>query len=557
MFPLVFNIEAEKLSITPYISSEWADENLPVESGTTLVPGKSYPSFHYKRTLSYEEYTGTGLYVGKGLPEGDGGLVMTCHFKTNKDLSASNIYVTNEYFNKGGTSFTNYSVYDFTNLKFDKNWLTAVGSPVTFSFYMDSTDPQLSTGRNVDVRLDGLVPASNDQLTAVPGSENRYTYRHTNSNPYVTLALKTDAGFNGEYSVTLTNSDYHSASITNTDIPKTTFEGGTFSNVFKGNGWPTTFSFSIPDSYEMPAGGIDIEIGLTNLVPNDANITEIGGKYYYHVTTKGTKTLNFKTADDREAAVSVEVNGEGFETLTGTQATRSYLNIAAGKITNSVPSGSYPFWNNRNTVNIYTDRSLTQQVASYTTNTNNNKYATNYTAASFASNIVDASTKLYLSMYASAYDRTTYYASTTAEALYNNGGNSTVVFSNALGTKIVSIETTNTYYSTSNRTYTTDDVTVSFSSLTYVASTYVRIADDSTVTISVPSGYHITNISFSYDGDNYRPSYVTASTGSYSGSNPGTWTSANNATTSVVLTMRKRNSYTIDLASISVTVVED
>ena len=60
MFPLVFNIEAEKLSITPYISSEWPDENLPVESGKTLVPNKTYPSFHYKRTLSYEEYTGTG-----------------------------------------------------------------------------------------------------------------------------------------------------------------------------------------------------------------------------------------------------------------------------------------------------------------------------------------------------------------------------------------------------------------------------------------------------------------------------------------------------------------
>jgi len=413
MFPLVFNIEAEKLSITPYISSEWADENLPVESGTTLVPGKSYPSFHYKRTLSYEEYTGTGLYAGKGLPEGDGGLVMTCHFKTNKDLSASNIYVTNEYFNKGGTSFTNYSVYDFTNLKFDKNWLTAVGSPVTFSFYMDSTDPQLSTGRNVDVRLDGLVPASNDQLTAVPGSENRYTYRHTNSNPYVTLALKTDAGFNGEYSVTLTSSDYHSASLAS---PKPYFDNPTFSTVFTGNGWPTTFSFSFPDSYEMPAGGIDIEIGLTNLVPNnDANITESGGKYYYHASTTGTQTLNLKTADNRSAAVSVVLNSDGFETLTGTQATRSNVTIAAQKI--QFNNDSYY----GNTVTCYSDSGYNNSVGSFTGSRTggmgNRRY---YNAAFTFTEVVDADQTIYMRYAEVGWWSTTYYiASATAIDMYN------------------------------------------------------------------------------------------------------------------------------------------
>lgn len=414
MFPLVFNIEAEKLSITPYISSEWADENLPVESGKTLVPNKTYPSFHYKRTLSYEEYTGTGLFAGKGLPNGDGGVVMTCHFKTNKDQSESAIYVTNDYFNKGSTAFTNYHMYDFSNLKFNKNWLTAVGSPVTFSFFMDSTDPQLSLGRNVDVRLDGLVPANNDQLTPVPGFENRYTYRHSNSNPYVTFALKTDTGFNGEYSVSLASSGYHSASITNTDTPKTTFGGGTFSTVFKGNGWPATFSFSIPDSYEMPDGGIDIELGLTNLVPNDANINESGGKYYYHVTTKGTKTLNFKTADNREAAVSVEVNGEGFETLTGTQATRSYVSIDMANIyfTGNRASNYY-----NHTVVCYSDNSYTARVGSFT----GNRYYYGgsyiyYNAAFTFTDVVDATQTIYMRYQDNTYN---YTASATAVDMYN------------------------------------------------------------------------------------------------------------------------------------------
>ena len=215
MFPLVFNIEAEKLSITPYISSEWPDENLPVESGKTLVPNKTYPSFHYKRTLSYEEYTGTGLYAGKGLPNGDGGVVMTCHFKTNKDQSASNIYVTNDYFNEGSTAFTNYHMYDFTKMYFSDMALTSVGTAVTYHFNMDDEDTAYN-GRQIIVTLDGLVPDGTGQLTQVMGSSNRYYYTVTSTSN--TLNLKTESGFNGVYSVKLETSGYHAAERVNSNF---------------------------------------------------------------------------------------------------------------------------------------------------------------------------------------------------------------------------------------------------------------------------------------------------------------------------------------------------
>lgn len=418
MFPLVFNIEAEKLSITPYISSEWADENLPVESGPTLVPDKKYPSFHFKRTLSYDEYSGTGLYLGRGLPDGNGGVVMTCHFKTNKDQSASNIYVSNEYFNKGSTQFTNYHVYNFTNLKFNRNWLTAVGSPVNFSFYMDSSDPQLETGRTVEVRLDGLVPANNDVLTLIPETTNRYTYIHANSNPYVTLALKTENGFNGEYSVDLSSGTaYHSASLTNTDVPKSTFESPTFSTVFSGNGWPATFSFTIPTSYEMPAEGIDIELGLTNLIPtDDSGINKVGGKYYYHVTSTGTKTLNFKTADNRTADVSVELTNQEFEVLTSSQ-TRSNVSIASQRIQFT---GNYNYAYYDNTVTCYSDSGYSTQVGSFTgTRTGtmgNRKY---YNSAFTFTGVVDANQTIYMLYSDTGWWTTNYVASATAINMYN------------------------------------------------------------------------------------------------------------------------------------------
>lgn len=219
MFPLIFNIEAEKLSLTPYIAAGWEEENLPVESGTTLVPNKSYPSFHFKRTLSYEEYTGTGLYAGRGLPDGDGGVVMTCHFKTNKDISASNIYVSNEYFNKGQTAFTNYHMYNFTEMYFSDMRLTSVGTNLTYHFNMDDQDNQ--NNRQIIVTLDGLVPNGSAQLTSVVGTDNKYYYTATNSS--CTLNLKTESGFNGVYSVKLENTDYHPAERVNSDFVQRTF----------------------------------------------------------------------------------------------------------------------------------------------------------------------------------------------------------------------------------------------------------------------------------------------------------------------------------------------
>ena len=82
---------------------------------------------------------------------------------------------------------------------------------------------------------------------------------------------------------------------------------------------------------------------------------------------------------------------------------------------------------------------------------------------------MDANAKLYLSM-RSEYNETTYRATTTAEALYNNGNATTVNFStNQFGTKEVTINTTNANYSTTNRSYTNDDVTVTFSNLSGVS----------------------------------------------------------------------------------------
>ena len=93
-FPLVFKIEAEKLSIYPNSSNDY----MPLEVGTSLVPSKNNAqSYYFIKTLEYSNYS-------SGLND-DGTYTLTSHFLTNKEASGSNVYVYNEYFGLNNTSF--------------------------------------------------------------------------------------------------------------------------------------------------------------------------------------------------------------------------------------------------------------------------------------------------------------------------------------------------------------------------------------------------------------------------------------------------------------------
>ncbi|MBO4657721.1 MAG: hypothetical protein J5639_08120 [Bacteroidales bacterium] len=221
VFPLHFNIESSKLSITPN-TAKYTSENLPVESGYSICEGnESKKSFHYVKTLSYAEYN--------ELPENQdtGGKTFTCHFKTNMAESASTIYVTNEYFNRGSGAFRNYTMYDFSGLTFS-NYRAAASTtnqPITlnFSFYRDSRD---NTGaRVVQVTLEGLLPGNDSGLTLLNADDGIYSYTINSGDNYATIPLRTTsaaAGFNGKYSVSLAafvdgKALYHEAEIYNMD----------------------------------------------------------------------------------------------------------------------------------------------------------------------------------------------------------------------------------------------------------------------------------------------------------------------------------------------------
>lgn len=213
MFPLQFALESDALSITPN-TAKYPEDNLPVANGNSICTGKeSSKSFHYVRTLSYTEY--------QTLDETIDGMQFTCHFKTNKAESASKIYVDNQYFNKGNDSFYNYTMYNFRNLSFSNNSAGA-NTNVNFTFYLDDADSYPSSGRTVEVKLDGLLPQSTagSDWGIINVEEGLYSYTISSGNN-ATLALKTistQAGFDNTYAVTLNAYDdaakaiYHEAS---------------------------------------------------------------------------------------------------------------------------------------------------------------------------------------------------------------------------------------------------------------------------------------------------------------------------------------------------------
>lgn len=252
MFPLVFNIESSELSITPN-TAKYPSENLPVQGGTSIwKSGKQ--AFYYKKTLSYDEY--------KLLATNDNGTkTFTCHFKTNTANSASTVYVTNEYFNMGSGAFDNFTMYDFTNVRFS-NPRAAANTNLNCTFNLDSEDS--TRPRTITVVLDGLAPQTpnSNGWTALSPSTGEYSYSFTtNGSTAVTLALKTLTGTNydGTYSVTLNADDYHekerstedyqpvevAATTANYDLPIYTMITGTGQRSGTATSNGKTFTLSI------------------------------------------------------------------------------------------------------------------------------------------------------------------------------------------------------------------------------------------------------------------------------------------------------------------------
>lgn len=158
MFPLEFIVEPEDMSLTPDTSK---NINMPVASGRSIATSesafKNTPAFYYIRTLTWDEFSKLSV-------SGDNKRTFSCFFKTNRDISATTIWVYNEYFYKGKASFKNQNSVTITCTD---PVLEAADTPFTLALTVSSKLPKAlfpETGLDFDIKLSKscLTPKNND-----------------------------------------------------------------------------------------------------------------------------------------------------------------------------------------------------------------------------------------------------------------------------------------------------------------------------------------------------------------------------------------------------------
>jgi uncharacterized protein YjdB len=601
MFPLVFSLESDALSITPN-TTKYPDDNLPVASGNSICDGKtSSKTFHYVRTISYEEYKKLDDIL-ISTPEEDDfyGKQFVCHFKTNKAESAGKIYVDNQYFNKGNDSFHNYTMYNFRNLSFTNNGANQ-NSNVDFTFYLDQSDTHTSSPRVVQVKLDGLVPRAGANLTVVNADQGVYSYSLNNGVQNATLQLKTIStaqGFDNTYAVTLNayvdaKAIYHEASHGNV-AQRITIDPESYTmhvgdkKTLTATVWPSSTPGSITwVSDRTSVATVDANGKVTAVSIGTANITasQNGMSATCVITvdpievTKITldrtslnlgvnktrtlvatvmptnatdKTVTWTTSDGTVATVTSAgvVRGIAYGTATIT-ATSSNGLTATCKV-NVVPTPVEGVSLNKNSTTLLINGNsygTEQLTATVTPNDAVNKNV-NWTSSN--PNVATVSNTGFVTAVAkgtATITVTTVDGGYTASCTVRVGVRRTVTTSDIYTTSETFTSLTSSY----SDSYSTQGLTIDVDNIDTSTSTYLEMGYRSwrgtnyngSLSISPASSlddFTITRVNFTYNSYDYARGTVSASTGQYTGpannATTASWTGS--ATSSLTFTMASR-----------------
>lgn len=191
-FPLEFQLEAANQSMTPD-----KGDDLPVVTGKSIIAANSTKTtIGFIKHLEWDDYnalTNVGGYKS-----------VVCHFKSNKAISATDIYAQNKYFNQASCNLGNYDVKTFSNLTFNPAKLpTSLEQSIDFTFTMSELPGQ----GYVRVGLSNLAPAEDETRLTFVGVENDIAYYNFNPEKTTeTLKLK-NTTTTGTAKVTL--SAYH------------------------------------------------------------------------------------------------------------------------------------------------------------------------------------------------------------------------------------------------------------------------------------------------------------------------------------------------------------
>ena len=193
MFPLEFWIEPEKMTLTP--DGTKVNNNLPVQAGASIseTPGLTgKPSFHFLRSLSWEEYRSLATERDE---DDNNWRILPCHFMSNCDQSATTVWVQNEYFIPAHDSFSNFRDLTFRNLAFTEPIKREEGVTVTVHFDVD-TDPEYTYPDDypvITLEAFQMEPLS-DEVFPVEGAPGTYQFKPTQSSVDLQFRTTTDSG---------------------------------------------------------------------------------------------------------------------------------------------------------------------------------------------------------------------------------------------------------------------------------------------------------------------------------------------------------------------------
>ena len=296
MFPLEFELEADKLSMTPNLG-----DDLPVVTGKSIIPNKNKTTIGFIKNLEWADYD--------ALANEGGYKSVTCHFKSNKNESETEIWAKNKYFDLASTELKNYTPHTFSNLKFDLARLPAEeGQEVDFTFTMS----QLPEQGYVTVTLGHLEPADDEIRMAyidVVDGKARYSFNPTTTTE--TLRLKTTTSGDG-ITANVQLSAYHfedasSSLASKIIIPAGNIKVGNNSNI-SNNSYRTT-SFTLytknPGKQENPGYDFYKFTTIRNGSNNDnieltyeqyQEIMANGGYVYVRFTSSGWRETYYHVA---------------------------------------------------------------------------------------------------------------------------------------------------------------------------------------------------------------------------------------------------------------------
>ncbi|MBR5481371.1 MAG: hypothetical protein IKU85_06750 [Bacteroidaceae bacterium] len=306
MFPLDFQIEAKEQSITPI-----PGDNLPVITGKSIIPEKNEkPAIGFIKQLDYSDYK-----AAESQASADGKRPVYCHFKSNRAISATNIYVQNEYFYQAKTYLGNYDEKDFTIIGFSKTSLPiATTEKVDFTFSMPGGDKMPDV---VMIDLANLEPEPGKNANLSYNSTTKlYEYRHpesTSETVSVTLHLQTITNPTGNTAQVKLSA--HQFALASAQLPLTYKRFENISLVpAPGSetlpaGAEVKLSFTMSD---MPSG--DVKVTLGNLEPTGATRATFENEEYTFKPESKNVELTFKVTEGGKT-VSARLSADYFEAV--------------------------------------------------------------------------------------------------------------------------------------------------------------------------------------------------------------------------------------------------